>query len=440
MTTWQDYVMERKPTKDTSSPTWSELALEVAEIYKQTADIFRLRDKIRGYVRRQWAKGEQTYLSNVQNTHNSEETAQSIEYNKNGTVSSEKLLNIFNKKDITPEFLLQAHGFDALKWTIISCKNNMWNAVNKYGVQIVNCQSKITVQPTNIGLSFNDIEKWFNEKIFNHKLRDSKISSYSYDGEILEINLPDLHMGSMSWREETGEDYDIHIARQRFIHCMLDIIDRCKNRTFKKIVFITLGDVLHIDNNVQTTTKGTFQQADGRIAKIAIACADILIDAISMLSDIAPVEVIYTEGNHDSVSGFMLLLACSKAFLNNEYVKFDIKPNPRKSRLFGNALVGWVHGDMNKKYIGTWILDEAKEEYGKSKFVEVHVGHLHTENTKELAMTEEVVSGVMIRHLPNIASASYWEHKEGYPKNPKAVISYVWSETIGLREVWHSCV
>ena len=88
----------------------------------------------------------------------------------------------------------------------------------------------------------------------------------------------------MSWRKETGEDYDVHIAKDHFYKCLYDNIEMQKTKKLKKIFFVTLGDLLHFDNDNQTTTKGTFQQADGRMAKIYDSILDMLIDGITILA------------------------------------------------------------------------------------------------------------------------------------------------------------
>ena len=91
-------------------------------------------------------------------------------------------------------------------------------------------------------------------------------------------------------------------------------------------MFITLGDILHVDNDNGTTTKGTQQQMDGRMAKITECAEDMLIDAITILGNIAPVEYIYLAGNHDREFGYMLARSVSNVFRNDPNVTCDISP------------------------------------------------------------------------------------------------------------------
>jgi hypothetical protein len=157
-----------------------------------------------------------------------------------------------------------------------------------------------------------------------------------------------------------------------------------------------------------------------------------IIDGIKMLCTVAPVEVIYLCGNHDRVLGYTLAKATEKAFTGHRGVNFDVSPNPQKHRLLGVSLVGWTHGDMPKKNMSGWLQDRARKEFGMCKYAEIHSGHYHSEQVQSDA------SGVVIRYMPNIASASYWEHQQGFSRGVKTVVCYRWHPQFGLRSIWYN--
>ena len=66
------------------------------------------------------------------------------------------------------------------------------------------------------------------------------------------------------------------------------------------------------------------------------------------------------------------------------------------------------------------------------------MGHLHS--TQTLQKIEDSMSGLIVRYLPTLCASSAWEHHEGYSKHPKTLISFVWNEDKGLREMWYSGV
>ncbi len=354
-----------------------------------------------------------------------------VTYKENGEMIFEGLVTLLSGQAITPEVVMESHNLKPDEWTVVSFTTNAWESQVKGGKKIVLWQSKITVRPrTTKEITFEDVDRYFENKDFSAPIPTVKCE-YDKNGEILEVCIPDLHSGLLSWKDETGEEYNLNIAKERFFKAMSDIVNRCRHHSFSKILFVTLGDLLHTDNDAQTTTKGTFQQVDGRIAHIFDYTLDMIIDGIRMLSEVAPVEVIYLCGNHDRVLGYTLAKAVEKAFTGHDDVNFDVSPNPQKYRLLGVSLIGWTHGDMPKKNMSSWLQDRARKEFGLCKYAEIHSGHYHSEQVKP-------DGGVIIRYMPNIASSSYWEHQQGFPRGVKTVVCYRWHPQMGLRSIWYN--
>ncbi len=365
---------------------------------------------------------------------------QTVEYN-NGCYTFTKIIELIEGEDVTPDMMIKAHGLKVGLWEIVGYKNNFWQAQKKGGQKIILYQSKLSVKPSKQVFDFEEIEEYFKNKDFSSEKPNVKPLQYDPNGEVLEICLPDLHSGLLAWNKETGADYDLKIVKERFQQCALDIVSRCSGRSFKKIILVTLGDLLHVDNEEQKTTKGTFQQTDGRLSKIFTTTLDMLIDFIDTIVSIAPTEIVYVAGNHDRVAGLMLLKAVEKAYRKDKSVVFDTSPNPHKFRLFGKCLVGWTHGDLAKKNMPHWLQHQAKQEYGQSEFAEVHAGHFHsieTIATKLNIVEEKEVGGILVRHLPTLCNASYWEHQQAYTSVSKTMMCFIWNENTGLRDVWYS--
>ena len=440
------WVEDAKDLKFNQGKSWSETARGVAK-YFPGMDQVEILEKVRYKLRK-----SPEYMQSKADCDNGQcEYPKKDEILSDGSRRSYRILELRKNHTYTPEELLKLHWFDPPEdWELIEAKSNVWNGMTgkKRNNELVELwQSTVRVRPKVPGVTMAMIDKYLESKKFREPKPPTKPLQYDPSGEILEIDSPDLHNGLLSWQPETGADYDIRIAEERFKQVMFDIKSRCAGRKLKKITFVTLGDILHVDNDNQTTTKGTPQQVDGRIAKIFNITCDMFIDAFTMLGNIAPLEVVYLPGNHDRVTGYMLLKAISLAFKDDKNITFDTSPNPQKHRLWGNVLVGFVHGDIANKNMGTWLQDRARRDYGLAKFVEVHAGHYHTEKTKERysaklhedTITEDI-GGVVIRYLPTISNVSYWEHLGGYPFGTKTMVSYVWNEKTGLRDVWYSNV
>jgi len=414
---------------------FSQTAKELIEKHKLEISTDILRTKISRYIRK---NNLLVYNGAIKDTEISTDVNKT-EY-KNGVYTSDRLIEIMEGEIITPETILKAHNMNPQEWEVVSYRNNLWNAQKKGGDKVLMYQSRVSAKPRINSVDFKIITDFFENYEYDAKIKIPQTpENYNRSGKVLEICLPDFHGGLLAWRKETGEDYDIKIAKQRLTTSISDIIVRCKGQNFSKIVFVTLGDLLHVDNDEQKTTKGTFQQTDGRIAKIFTNTLEVLILAIEQLRSIAPVEVIYIRGNHDGTTGYTLLKSLEMAFRNQDYITFDTDPNPQKHRMFGRNLIGWTHGDMPQNNMRGWLMNYAKKDFGNSNHCEIHAGHFHTEKVKEVIQTEDK-EGIVIRYLPTICPASYWEHQQGYSKNNKAIVSFVWDEELGLREMWFSGV
>jgi len=358
-----------------------------------------------------------------------------FEVKADGSRIFEDVLTIMeNEEDISPEEIIEAHKLNPKQWEVLSYKTNFWQAQAKESKKMLLYQSKLTVKPKiKLEITFEDIDNYFKDKDYSKDKLPTCRFDYDPEGEILEIKIPDLHIGLMAWREETGTDYDLKIVKQRFFQCINDILERCKGRKFKKIVLVLLGDIIHVDNDKQETTNGTFQQVDGRTAKITGCAEDIIVDGITMLGDKAPVEYIYIPGNHDRTIGYMLARSISNVFRNDPNVTFDISPNPIKYRRYGVGLVMYHHGDAPKKNIAELPMKHAREELSHAKFVEINMGHYHDEEVKS-------VNGARVRYFPTICASSYWEHQQGYGAPLKAIVCDIRNEKTGLRDTWYSMI
>ena len=416
MKLWQE---KAKEYRFNQGLPWRIVAEKIKDEFFPEESAQKIYERVRGYLRWQPEYKENKNIIHVP-------IKRSVSY-KNGITEYQDERPY--KGELTPLDVMKEHNLNPCEWEVVSFTSNYWQSQTKEGQLIDLCQSKLAVKPkVKSELTFEDIDNYFASKDFNCKT-PLKPFPYNPDGEILEIDYTDLHVGLLAWKSETGADFDLKIVEQRFLESIADTVRRCQNRKFKLIRFITLGDILHIDNDEQKTTNGTFQQADGRTAKIFNKALDMLIAAIDCLLELeAPIEYVYLAGNHDRTTGYFLAKSLQMAYRKEPNITFDIEPNPQKVKSYGRALVGYCHGDMPRKNIGLWLLKDFRREYGASDYAEIHSGHIHTK-------TEEEINGIRVITLSSLCESAYWEHQQGYVSE-RALICYVWHEKHGKRETW----
>jgi len=61
-------------------------------------------------------------------------------------------------------------------------------------------------------------------------------------------------LGKLCWHRETGENYDITIARRRFLNVAQDIINKTSQYKFEKVILPVGNDFFNADTPDDTTT------------------------------------------------------------------------------------------------------------------------------------------------------------------------------------------
>lgn len=243
------------------------------------------------------------------------------------------------------------------------------------------------------------------------------------------INLADLHLGKLVSEHETGERYNIDIAKERFLTCIKHLAFKSYQcYGIKKFILSSLGDTLHTDTVKSTTTSGTYVESDTRASKVFEVALEVLTESIDILKQFADeVEFININGNHCELSEHHLGIALKAYYRNDEKVKINAEPKVRKSMLVGDNLLSWTHGDTNMNTLPLTIATEVSELWGKSKFRLIQLGHLHG-TKKKIFQAEDEFNGVIVRHFSSLSGTDSWHNKNNYIGNQKRGTALVFSD------------
>jgi len=269
-------------------------------------------------------------------------------------------------------------------------------------------------------------------------LRDA--SEFGDEKNLLEISIFDLHIGKLAWGGETFENYDVKIARDRFLTSIRKLLQRASGFNFEKILFPIGNDFFNSDTILNTTTKGTPQDEDLRWQKTFDVGTRLLVDAINMLKQTGvPVDVLVIPGNHDFERSYYLGAYLSAWFSQDSAVRIDNGASPRKYYRYGNTLLGLTHGSEEKEASLPMLMATdvpSKPYWSETKFHEWHLGHIHRKRTvqydinKSRLLNEDL--GVTVRYLSSLTGTEEWHHKKGYVGSTKAADGFVWNHDFGL--------
>lgn len=198
--------------------------------------------------------------------------------------------------------------------------------------------------------------------------------------------LPDLHMGMYAWGEECGDDYDVNIATKLASDGITKLVSR--SAPSKHAILLIKGDYYHNNDQKNVTPRsGHRLDVDGRWDKVYLAGAELLLVMVNrLLQRHEQVEVVIIPGNHDEDAALTLRVAMMLYYRGHERVTIHSKPGLFWYRLYGNTLLGAVHGHTMKdpRDMALTMAADCPIEWGKARFRQIFTGHIHHERAREV--------------------------------------------------------
>lgn len=254
------------------------------------------------------------------------------------------------------------------------------------------------------------------------------VTSRDASGYMLEINIPDLHVGKLAWSKETGhEDYDSALAERAFDAALAALLARTSAYTFDEIVLVVGNDLLHSDTKAGTTTSGTPLDVDSRYQRNFAKTRRMITRAILTALTRAPyVRVVMVSGNHDALSVWHLGDSLECLFANEPRVTIDNAPTLRKYLQWGRVMLMFTHGNTGKLRDYPLVMaTEQPEMFGSSEFREAHTGDKHQVRVEEQ-------HGVRVRILPALCPPDAWHSEHQFVGNQRSAEAFVWHREQGM--------
>jgi hypothetical protein len=249
----------------------------------------------------------------------------------------------------------------------------------------------------------------------------------SRTGYMLEVNIPDIHVGKLAWGEETlGDNYDVKLAIKAYEDALVALIERTSSYQFDKVLFVCGNDALNQDNKRNTTTAGTPQDCDGRFQKNYVLVRQMTTAAIHRLKQVAPVDVVIVPGNHDETAAFCLGDSIQCVFEKDPNVTVDNRASLRKYYQWNKVMLLLTHGNQGKSQDGPLLMaTEQPVMFGSTVHREIHTGHLHQTRVTEY-------HGIKVRILPALCPSDAWHANNAYTGNARSAEAFVWHGIEGL--------
>lgn len=194
----------------------------------------------------------------------------------------------------------------------------------------------------------------------------------------------DNHFGMLSWREETGADYDVKIAEQVLLDWFAAAIAQSPDA--HTALFGQIGDVMHHDSLESVTPAHRHVlDADSRLQKVirvVIRCMRRIIDML--LEKHEHVHVIMASGNHDPASSAWLREMFAVFYENEPRITVDNSPSLYYAYEWGDTALFLHHGHKRGiANVDATMAGMFREMFGRSKYAYAHIGHLHSDEGRK---------------------------------------------------------
>ena len=247
---------------------------------------------------------------------------------------------------------------------------------------------------------------------------------------LVEVSLPDLHLGKRASREETGADWSPETAERAFLDAMSTLLVRSRHFGPSRILLPIGNDLLNTDDGRETANGTPQDEALPWHESFRRGCA-LVRQAVEMAARIAPVDVLIVPGNHDAQRAWYLGEFLRGVFDGSPGVTVHNAPTPRQYFRWGRVLLGFAHGDRIKRdTLPMLMAGERPQDWAETTHREWHLGHLHHSAGRSYLAGDEV-GPVRVRTLPSLCAPDSYHAKHGYTLARRAAEAYLWGARDG---------
>lgn len=364
-----------------------------------------------------------------------------------GSLGDSSTVEVLTSRAVkTEEEAVRECQVDLTKWRVKTWSVTLWTTAMK--VKDDGSETAKQVQNYRVSLKLErivrkpveDATEAIYERMKVYAPKYQKVPRGTFAGEKVMgvFCLFDVHFGKLAWDRETNSNYDLKIADGLYRNAVDDLIAKSGQQNIAKCLLPLGNDFFNCDNLLGSTTAGTPQDNDGRTAKIIEVGELAVIWAVERLREIAPVEVVWVPGNHDTMTSFHLARTIRAWFHRCSDVTVDVGPSYRKYVRWGGSLIGLTHGDKEKtdSLPGLMAL-ERPMDHAETVCREWLVAHLH-QSKAWVTKSTDTRSGTVIRLVRALSGTDAYHAQRGFVNGPsqQAAEVFLYSHKAGYQGHW----
>ena len=420
--------LEEAVKRSENGESWSSIAASYVKLFGEYISRSAMRHRAQCYSRSKVKNqnkfsGKSTVTSTAgPNTY--------IQYNSDGTVEESRVVDCAEDVIHDPSKLLRALGYDSSKWELITYRVSKWDG-GAGGKELKAVQYKVKPR-TDISTSdmLKAVKEAFKEEITPFLFTQPKYIEGLNDNKLMEIAPIELHIGKMSNKVETGENYDLKIAQKRFYDIFEDIYRKQEIEKCGRCVVIIGSDFFNSESDNCTSKDKIPQENDSRYIKLFREGIKMYTRALLTLRGLFnKVDVMLCAGNHARAMETFLYMALEQRFVDDNVINFIENYRLTQVYTFGKCAIFYNHGDANLKQTIKSIPAEFAEVWGTHPFRELHLGHLH----KEVTVDDE--GGMITRRIGSPCATDAWHYGNRFIGATKKHQIFIWDKNTGLKDL-----
>jgi len=253
----------------------------------------------------------------------------------------------------------------------------------------------------------NELRKEKGEEVIFNNTKD--LLEDFYESDILTVYpIGDLHLGMLSWKDETGEDYNTEMSYNLLKKAFERMILSSPNS--EKAILANLGDFFHIDDTRNETMRSKNRlDVDTRYPKILKTGLNLITEIITLLLTKHKKIIIRNAiGNHDPHTSYFLNEYIKAWFCNDPRIIIEDEVKTFWFYRFGKNLIGVTHGDTCKMdHLPEIMAADAKDYWSETEFRYWYIGHVHHQQRKEYRTCQ-------VESFGTLAAKDAWHSSSGY--------------------------
>jgi len=220
----------------------------------------------------------------------------------------------------------------------------------------------------------------------------------------------DPHLGMRAWKHETGEDFDLEIAKENLLQSMRDLIQLAPPA--EECVIAPLGDTFHANDATNSTPKsGHNLDVDTRYELVMRTGFYVVRTCIQLaLQKHKKVHVVVVRGNHDPQASLVLKIVLEMLFEHEPRVTFNSGSKWFDYYQFGRNRLGFHHGHGKKMAnLPLYMTTDPDAKWDSSQNLAgwIYTGHIHHEVRKEH-------EGIVVESVNTLAAKDAYSAEHGY--------------------------